>query len=130
MDKQSLIEEDDLPVRKVETPEWTKNPVVYVRMLDGPELMALSEFSKAGNDNKEEDEKLAEQYMWRFAAYVICDENGLRMFTNDELSLLARKNPYVLKRIVTEAQEHNGMTTKSHEEAVKNSEEITGDDET
>ena len=130
MDKQSLIEEDDLPVRKVETPEWKKNPVVYVRMLDGPELIALAEFSKAGNGDKEEDEKLAEQYMWRFAAYVICNEDGLRMFTNDELSSLSRKKPNVIRRLVNEAQDHNGMTVKSHKAAVKNSEEITGDDDT
>ena len=130
MDKQSLIQEDDLPVRKVDTPDWKNNPVVYVRMLDGPELIALTEFSEVGNDDKEEDEKLAEQYMWRFAAYTICDENGLRMFTNDELLSLSRKNPNVIRRLVTEAQDHNGLTTKAHEAAVKNSEEITGDDDT
>jgi hypothetical protein len=130
MDKQGLLAEDDLPVRKVDTPEWKSNPVVYVRMLTGPERMALGEFSEAGNGDKAEDEALALQFLWRFAAFVLCDESGHRMFSDEERQLLKHKNPFVLDRIITEAQDHNGMTKKSHEEAVKNSEATTLDEDT
>lgn len=124
IDPLQLAAVKDLPTHKVETPEWEpKFPHVFVRMMGTEERIGLSEFNQ-DKDGKE-SEALEDAFIYRFAALVLCQEDGTRLFGDDNLDALKAKNPEVLKRIGLEARAHNGIAEHSQKEAVENSEADT-----
>lgn len=89
---------------------------VYVKVLGGLELWA---FSKSNEGKDEPNKNLAA----RMATYFLCDEKGELLYPpGDEQAaeLLGRKNRLHIERIVKEAMEFNGLTTKAVEDAKKN----------
>ena len=114
--KDKLAGINDLPVLKVETPEWEPDvPCVWVRTVLGPETVAFQD-SIEGAGNAET--------LSRFVAFVLCSEDGRREFGDEEADceILGKKNPAVLTRISDAAQEHNGMSKAAREAMAKNSE--------
>ena len=112
--KHSILAEDDLPVGQVETPEWKNNPITYIRSLPELEFQTVAELDDKDNPHS------------RFAAMVICDEDGNRLFTDDDAEALGGKSPVVLRRITSEAMKHNGLTEDEQEKTAKNYEKTTG----
>lgn len=105
MDKHKLLAVEDLPVGKVDTPEWKPDfPCVYIRTLPAPEIVAFTKSIEG--DNGEQD---TSEFLQRFSALVLCDEKGVRLFDDSDSDELGKKNPTVLQRICHEAQVHNKM---------------------
>ena len=106
--REGILGAKDLPVKAVPVPEWGEGEVVYVRTMTGIEVEGLRGIS--------EDEN----YFGRFAATVLCDEQGERVFADGDAELLGKKNHNALRRICDEANTLNGMGADAQEEAVKN----------
>ena len=130
--KENIFNAADLPVRSVEVPEW--DMTVYVRTIMANEASDISALAPDG--------KPQPNFFARYAACVLCDEDGQRLFgpyTDTELkeglhsadiAALGKKPHQVLARIVTEAQKHNGLIADDEDEdededTAKNSEETT-----
>ena len=118
LSRDQILQADDLPVLQVPCPEWGGD--VFVRTLDATERENIA--AKYGN----EDGKIGENFLGRFCAIVICDEQGRRIFNDEDAAALGKKNPEVLMRIMEAAQRHNKMSDEAVEELAKNSETSRG----
>lgn len=56
----------------------------------------------------------------KLVALCFCDEKGTRIFTDAEVTLIGELPADLVNLLFTEAQELNGFTTKSVEQAEKN----------
>ena len=116
--KDQILGLDDLPLFEVKVPEWGDEASVFVRMLtsgERDELEALSTVQKG--DKVELNMKNARA---RIAAFTLCNEDGSRMFTTEEIDALGRKSAKAIKRIADAAYEFNGLSAKARAAAAKN----------
>lgn len=106
---------DDLKVKMVEVsvPEWGGS--VYLRPMT---VRELDEYSNAVVRAK--DKGLAD-FRSRLVAYCLCDANGVRLFSDDEVEALARRNAVVVNRLYEACDALNDITPKKVEEVGGNS---------
>lgn len=127
--KDDILAQEDLKVEPLDVPEWGGS--VYLRVMRGSERDAFeaSIRDRKGNPNQ----RVLENIRARFAAIVLCDESGKRLFvTEAEYALLGRKSAAALDRVWDAGRKLNGMEAVDIEDAEKNSEatesEETGSD--
>lgn len=109
---------DDFRTVKVEVPEW--KDFVYVRTLTGLERDAFetSMYTGRGKDRRENLKNLRA----RLVVLTVCDEKGVRLFTNEDAEWIGKKNANALDRIFIKAQELAGLRQEDIEDLTKNSE--------
>ena len=95
--------EDRKPV-KVSVPEWGGD--VYLRVMTVGDQAALSE------DVKPVDMPV------QVLLHCLVDENGARLFTEEDADALAEEDFPLILRLFNEAAKLNGLTSKELEEAV------------
>jgi|SRR5581483_4597434 len=109
-----ILSSNDRKTQKVETPEWSCGHV-YVRSLSAAERRKLTttnaQATAAGNGHI---------VPGIVAAFIISDEAGTRIFTDDDAAALAEKNTHVLDRISEAYGKLNGLDPKEIREAEKN----------
>jgi hypothetical protein len=110
LSRDSILAVSDLPVEEVQVPEWGGS--VFVRSMNGLERAKLEAFGQA--DLKRSHDKQ------RFRQYVACllasDESGNRLFTDDDLELLAEKSGSAVDRIAMAGMKLNKYTSDDIEE--------------
>ena len=116
--KSQILEADDRPVEKVQTPEWGDDAFVLVRSIsaaerDKFEQSIIEERGKSTRTN-------LENIRARFAAMCVVDEEGARVFSDAEASALGNKSAAVLDRIFGTAQRLNGMSAEDVDELAGN----------
>lgn len=104
---------DDLPREELEVPEW--GDTVWIRMLnirerEGFEKLVMDAGSFAS---------LPHVYA-KFCVLCIVDENGTRLFGDDEIEGLQERSATAIDRICKAALKLNGLTTDDVEELAKN----------
>jgi hypothetical protein len=82
---------NDVQTVRVETPEWGEVNHVYVR------TVSLAERRRIYAPNPTEG---PDAFIPRILTTVICDEQGNRLFTDEEAPILAEKSVKVLDRIL------------------------------
>jgi len=114
--RQAILDADDLPTEPIDVPEW--DMTVYVRSMTGYErdLYEGGLISKTGLPMSERMLNL------RSTLVVLCtvDENGERIFTDDDKQLVGQKSAKALERIVEAAQRMNELSDTDIEEAAGN----------
>jgi len=122
--KEQVSAAQDLTTEEVEVPQWGGS--VLVRGLTargrGQFMAMLVDQRKGGNRTRLEDLQV------RLCAMSIVDEQGRRMFSDSEPSLLARKSARALQPIFEVAQRLSGLSDEQVEELSGNSEETPSDD--
>jgi len=113
--REAILGADDLPVLDVPVPEWSD--AVFVRTLTATENERLQAIAEEDNDRR---------FLGQYAALVICDADGKRLFTDDDAELLSGKNLAAMGRIVEAAQKHNRLSKAAREATEKNSETSQG----
>ena len=112
LSREEILGITDLPVREVEVPEWGGDngatSMVYVRTLTALE----AEWTLKGID-------AGTNFLGRFAALMMCDASGKRLFEEADADALGDKNMASIRRIVDAAQDLNGMVEKG-DDAEKN----------
>ncbi len=114
--RDEILNAADLQTETLGTPEWGEDSGVYVRSLTGEEREAI--------DQLQVDAKKAGKPLSVFAlvaAFSIVDGAGVRIFSNENIPSLARKNSGPLERIWDWHVLHSGIGGKAAEEARKNS---------
>ena len=112
--KDQIIAAQDARVTLVDVPEWGGE--VCLRTLSGAERDAF-EASVSGDGQRHNLVNIRA----RFAALVIADKQGNRLFDDSDTAMLGKRNAKALDRIFESGRQHNGMTDEEVEELEKNS---------
>jgi len=127
LNKDAILAAQDLKTERVTVKEWGGE--VIVSEMGGLTAVEFWEFLDSGEG---EDESAATQKniarMFKPAAIAFCvvDEDGNRLFANDDIPHLARKNIGVIKRVFAVVDKLNLLTRAAQENAAKNS--VGGED--
>lgn len=108
--KEQILLSDDLPQEPVQVPEWGGE--VQVRTMTGTDRDAF-EASLIGKDGRLENVRA------RLVSLTLCDEAGVRLFSDGDIDALGQKSAKALDRVFTVAQRLNGIGT-DQVEASKN----------
>ena len=118
LNREQILEADDLQIKEIDVPEW--GGVTYVRTINAADYAAfvkgnIADDGKATMDN----------YIARYCAFAMCDSKGGRLFTDADAAALGKKYSTVMARIYDEAKTLNGDDIKELE---KNSEATQSED--
>lgn len=115
LNRQQILELDDLPKVKVPTPEWGQDGFVWVRCMNGTERYAFFDLK----DSLKDEEK---PFWWVYLlVFTICDEAGNLLFVREDMQALAKKHPKALNRIYATALKINAIGDEAEEAVEKNS---------
>lgn len=106
-----ILQTDDLEREAVEVERW--GGTVYVRELTGRERDQFENEILTGDPN--DPDVNTENLRARLLVRTLCDEDGNRLFGDDQMDDLADKSGAVLSRLFEKAQELNGMTAEDME---------------
>lgn len=122
--KEAILKAQDIEIREVEVPEW--GGVVYVRGMTGRER---DRYENSLYKQKGKERVLNTQNA-RAKLVVMCtvDQDGNRIFDEEEVNVLSQKSSKALDRIFAVAMELSGITENDMEELTKNSDETSFDD--
>lgn len=115
---ESILAAEDFVYDIVECPEWGGE--VRIRSLSGAQRATLKKALEAGQENIDET----------LCVMAIVDANGNRIFTQQQINALSRKNTAVVSRIAIRVTEISGMRdrNKAVKDAEKNSAATPSDD--
>ncbi|KPK67836.1 MAG: hypothetical protein AMJ84_12280 [Acidithiobacillales bacterium SM23_46] len=120
LSKEQILQADDLRREAVVVPDWDGS--VFVQTMTGIDRdafeLSLTKDGKASIENMRA----------KLCARTIVDENGNRLFTEDDVEALGKKSGTALDRIFEVAQRLNGIGADAMEKLAKNSEPTPGDD--
>lgn len=114
--KDQILQSDDLPREEVQVPEWGGS--VFVRTMTGIERDSFEQ-SIVDTNGKSKGTNL-KNIRAKLCAYTVVDDNGERLFTNEEAGQLGTKSSKALDRIFPVSQKLNGMSNEDVEELAKN----------
>src|SRR3954468_15256349 len=103
--REQILQTNDLPSETVAVPEWGDGAEVHVRTMSGTERdgfeQEIIEARKTGAE--------LVNIRARLAVKTVCDSNGTRLFTDEDVEALGKKSGRVLDRIFDAAQRLNGI---------------------
>lgn len=121
--REQILNADDLKRETIHIDEWGGD--VIVREMTAYERIDLMNWA---NKMRETDEaKYLTYAAAKFAVVSVIDENGEKMFTDDDLDALAHKNTNAVSKIADVAQRLSGMREEDNEEMIKNSKKGRGE---
>jgi hypothetical protein len=113
LSKDAILGADDRPTKDVEVPQW--GGTVRLRALSGTERDAFEASTMVFVEGKPRRPNLA-NLRARFLALCIVDDNGDRLFGEDEVHALGAKSVAALDLLFTEARKLSRLTNKDLEE--------------
>jgi len=112
LNKQAILDVQDIEIEKVEVPEW--GGYVFVKGMSGLErdTFEASIVQQRGNNSKVNMVNIRA----KLASATICDKSGVRMFNDKDVSELGKKSANALQRVFDVAQRLSGITGGDIEE--------------
>lgn len=103
LSKKAILAAKDTKLKgPVAVPEWGGD--VYFRTISGLER---DQFEDAYSEQK------MKAFRARFLVLTISDENGERLFADNEIEALGQKSSVVINRLFDEAWQHNAFTQEA-----------------
>lgn len=121
--KEQILKVKDIETRTVSVPEWGGD--VLVRGMTGIERDAFE--AKILDQSGKKTKVNLQNARARLVAITVVDENGNRLFTENEIVLLGTKSATALSRVYDVAASLSGISDDDIEELLGNSEATTGD---
>lgn len=116
LSKTDILGTNDLPTQDVSVPEWGGE--VRIRGLTGAERDA---FEAAIAQRKGKDVRMNLQNVRaRLVAMSAVDEEGKRLFTDEDVTALGAKSAVALERVFTAAMQLSGLTPSDVEDLAEN----------
>jgi hypothetical protein len=112
LNRADILAVKDARVKRFPVAEW--NGDIFLRSLTAAEREKWESVFEARR------EKTTASVMALLAAYAICDENGNSLFTEEDVSALAKKDGAVMLRIAEAAMAMNAVTEKDIADIAKN----------
>lgn len=101
---------NDIKIEKMSVPEWKTD--VYMKVLSGAERDQFEAgYSEARMDN----------FRVRFLVLTLCDQNGDRLFADDQMQLLGKRSAIVIGRLFEAAWKLNMLSPEALDEAGESS---------
>lgn len=124
LNREAILAAEDLPRELVEVPEW--GGAVYVRALTGAER---DQFEASIVEQRGRDVRMnMRNIRAKLVALTVVDEDGQRIFTDDDVAALGGKSAAALDRLFAVAQRLSGLSKEDVEELAKNSESVQSAD--
>lgn len=117
LNKQAILAAQDLPHEDVNVPEW--GGVVRVRTMTGVERDAF-ESESVGKMADGTVQARLDNVRARLCSRCLIDEQGNRLFTDDEVDALSKKSGRALGRVFDVAAKLNGLNKADVEELAGN----------
>ncbi|KKN42011.1 hypothetical protein LCGC14_0717710 [marine sediment metagenome] len=114
--REQILQTKDLPSVKVDVPGW--DLPVWVRTMTGEERDAFESQIVAIKGKKRIVN--TRNFRARLVVLTVVDEEGNRVFKDEDIEVVGRKSSKSLDAIVDAARELNGMGDKDIEEMVGN----------
>jgi len=111
--REAILKAQDLPQEEVYVPEW--GGYVRVRGLTAAERDALESTMLQTNGQVR-----LENFRARLVAMSIVDEEGNRLFSDEDVDALGRKSAAALQRVFDVAMRLSGLRAEDVEELAKN----------
>jgi hypothetical protein len=105
LDSKSIIAANDARLEKVHVPEWGGD--VFLRVISGTDR---DRFEEAYADQK------MKAFRIRFLLLTICDEDGERLFKDEQSEALGKKSSVVINRLFEAAWKLNAFTQEAIDE--------------
>ena len=124
--RDAILQVQDLPTERVHVPEWGGD--VLVRALTGAERDRFEQsiVEQRGNSTRMNLQNIRA----KLVALTVVDEQGNRIFKDEDVKWLGNKSAAALDRIFEVAQRLSGLRDEDVEELAKNSESDLSDDST
>lgn len=113
LSRDNILTVDDLKREKVSVPEW--GGYIFVRTMTGTERDQY-ESSVLGNNGKMDLKNIRA----KLVVLTAVDEDGLRLFNDDDIEVLGAKSAAALDRVFSKAQTLNKISDDDIEELAKN----------
>lgn len=124
--RDAILQAQDLPTEQVHVPEWGGD--VLVRALTGAER---DRFEQSIVEQRGKNTRMNLQNIRaKLVALTVVDEQGNRIFKDEDVKWLGNKSAAALDRIFEVAQRLSGLRDEDVEELAKNSESDLSDDST
>ena len=108
LSKGAILAADDIKIKTVDVPEWGGK--VGIKVISGTDRDKFEQsYSNKDMGN----------FRVRFLAATLCDENGGRLFTDEEVEELGRKSSLVINRLFSAAFAHCAFTSEAVDELGK-----------
>jgi len=116
LNKQAILDVKDIEIEKVEVPEW--GGFVFVKGMTGLErdTFEASIVQQRGKDARVNMVNIRA----KLASQTICDEEGIRLFNDKDVSDLGKKSANALQRVFDVAQRLSGITEDDVDELADN----------
>jgi len=102
LDRKSILAADDVRKEKIAVPEWKGD--VFLRVLTGTDR---DRFEESYADQK------MKAFRIRFLLLALCDEDGERLFSDDEADILGKKSSVVINRLFEAGWKLNAFTQEA-----------------
>lgn len=114
--RDAILQAQDLPTERVVVPEW--NGEVLVRALTGAERDTFEQsiVEQRGKSTRMNLQNLRA----KLVALTVVDEEGKRLFSDEDAKLLGQKSAAALNRVFEVAQRLSGLTPEDVEELTGN----------
>lgn len=116
--RKKILESDDINLVPVPLPEWDIEEGVFVKMLTGKERDGFEASLVVGKGKKAKTDM--QNVRARLAVRCAVDENGERIFGDEDADMLGTKSAAALERLFSAARKHNKMTEEDIEELAGN----------
>lgn len=125
--KAEILGADDLGREQVDVPEWGGH--LWVRTLSGEERESF-ETSMMTIDKKGKRELRIRNMRSGLVARAACTEDGVRIFTDDDIRALSGKSAAALERVYVVAARLSGLSPEDEEKLVEDFSEAADEDST
>lgn len=115
LSRQAILDAPDAVIEKVNVPEWGDD--IYIRAMTGFER---DDFEASVRRN---GVMVFTNYRAKLLVRVLVNENGTRIFTDQDARALGKKNAKIINRLFDKASELSGMSDDEADETEGNSEE-------
>lgn len=121
LDRDAILKAKDIQIEKLEISEWGGS--VFIKSLSGKERDKIEQSTMQGGSASNFSDFRA-----KFAAAVVCDQDGKRIFSDGDYRLLTDKSAYALQQILDAGMSLSHMSDDDVEELVGNLESDQSED--
>jgi hypothetical protein len=124
--KEQILAARDQVVERLEVPEW--GGAVYIRSISAKERGVIEAAAARWKESKGRDDSFVKTFTLHMAGMALCDADGNRLFSDQEIAQLADRNAAAIAHVAEAAQRLAGLTKEDIQALEKNSGEAQPDD--